>query len=88
MKNYYMIVDGEDGISVSEALTKQQVLTRVEEDYYGDVYWSTCVPKMGDGQFDRPVNVVMDSEASVGFIIKGNVLKPRPLTTVLKYQLD
>ncbi len=82
-----MIVDGEDGISVSEALTKQQVIDRVEENYYGFTHWTGHIPKMGDGQFECPSEAgpVMRSEIRIGVIIKGKVVEPKPKQT---YELD
>ena len=86
MEKYYILTESEDGgISMSEGLTKEEVLERVSESYYGEgMKWLDTFPGLSDNMFD------IDQRDSYlyGVIIKGNVILPRPKTVVQTYQLD
>jgi hypothetical protein len=82
--SYFLITSGEDGISV-EQLSDSEILRRIATrdgtTYYGrDLTFLSDVPASDKGHwYDVPENSVL--------IIKGEVVVPKPVTEVLKYEL-
>lgn len=77
MNNYFIIAQTEDGINISEPLSKEEVLRRVEEKYYGNIPILNRMPLMIDSSlYDNGL-----------IIIKGDIVMPKPVQTVTKYDI-
>lgn len=82
--SYFCITSGEDGIDIVQ-LTADEIKRRITPDedgemYYGGVpYFCTTIPKIDKGCFMADVNVML--------IIKGEIVTPKAVATVTKYEL-
>jgi hypothetical protein len=73
----YFIITNSDGDTYVDTVTKDELIKRLEENYYGNVDFLTSAPKnytnyWGDGVL----------------IIKGEVVTPNPVEVVTKFNIE
>ncbi len=76
MEQYFILNSSEDGISINGPLTKEQVLDRLDENYYGEVNFLNDIP-----------NDFIDSGSGM-VIIKGQIVLPKPKQVVQSYEVE
>lgn len=92
--SYFIIHSGEDGISVSEPLSADEVKDRVTPDENGDTYYGTTgfheeVPDQSDGHFwsSTPTADGAEDPADKLLIIKGSIVVPQAVEVVTKFDV-
>jgi hypothetical protein len=76
MERYFVIINS-DGDTTVDVVTKDVLLERLDENYYGNREFLSSIPK-GD------TNYWGDSI----LIIKGDVVTPTPITTITKFDIE
>lgn len=77
MDTYFIAYQTEDSFGLDGPFYKEEVTKRIEEKWYGDLPVFNTLPKMQDGYWlERGI-----------VVIKGNIVVPRAITVVTKYEL-
>lgn len=83
MESYFILTGTEDGISV-DVLPKEEIEKRLVEEYYGsNPVILDRIPEMDKGYFVVPGS----GDRTKILIIKGQVVTPRPVQVVKKFEL-
>lgn len=83
MESYFILTSGEDGIDV-EVLPKEEIEKRLAEHYYGsDAIILDRVPKVSQGYFV----VQGKADKTAILILKGQVVTPKPVNVVTRFEL-
>lgn len=77
---YFAITSGEDGTKVQQ-LTKEELLNRLNNDHWGPVDFLSRVPSQDKGYFTGCGENPM-------LIIKGEIVRPREIKTVVELDID
>jgi len=76
-ETYYVITQTEDGEISLDDLTSEQLKGRLNENYYGDVVFTTKLP----------AGYLNDDLGNKMIIIKGNTITPKPVQKVVSYEI-
>ena len=77
MENYYVISNSEGDTTVEE-MSKEKLIERLEEGYYGGVDSLISIPENNDTNYWG--NNIL--------IIKGSIVRPKEKKVVTKYNID
>lgn len=78
-----VITSGPDGVRIQE-MTEAKFLKRMADGEWGTVSWMQRMPEFYDGQFQ---GTGTDSDTTVGVVIRGKVVAPRPKRVVEEWEL-
>ncbi len=78
MHGYFVITGGEDGIRIDGPITKDEMLKRINEGYYGENEFTDFVPSIDKGCFMGDPRIL---------IIEGRIVVPRAKKTVVQFDL-
>lgn len=73
---YFIIYISEDGDLSIDKLDKAILLERINEGYWGSIKFNDSFPGKDPNHWDKPA-----------LIIKGNIVVPKPVTLVEKYEI-
>jgi hypothetical protein len=72
----YFIISNSDGDTIVDVVTKDVLLKRLDENYYGDREILSYVPEYDTNYWGDSI-----------LIIKGDVVTPTPITTITKFDI-
>jgi len=73
----YFIISNSDGDTTVDKISKEELLRRLNESYYGNVEYKNQVEESDTNYWGEGV-----------LIIKGEIVVPEPIETVKEYDID